>query len=257
MVTKRHNLRLPLAALCLGLLWPGLPAAFGQGAGSVAGANPMNAAMMKLFGSATAFSARADLHVTEKTNQHTDLPVVIAVLDGKTRMEADLNLVKSTELPPALVPTLKQLGMDQMVIISRPDKKFFLSIYPHAKSYAEIAMTKEEEAAADKNYQLAKTPEGKETIDGHACEKNKVTLTADKGEKLEAEVWNAADLKDFPVQIQMDDHGVSLQIRFKDVKLARPDAKQFEAPAGMTRYDSAEKILEALSKGPGSTDAKK
>jgi hypothetical protein len=245
-----------LAALCLGVLLPGPRAAFAQAPGQLAGANMMNAAMLKLFGSNTAFSARADVHVVDKAKQQRDMPFAFALLDGKTRMEVDLNQIKSTGAVPALVPTLKQLGMDLMVIVSRPDKKNLL-IYPRAKSYAEIAMSKDEETAADKTYTLDKTPQGKETIDGHACAKNKVTLTSDKGEKVEAVVWNATDLKDFPVQIQMEDQGATVQVKFKDVKLARPDAKQFEAPAGLTRYDSAEAILDALTKTQGSADAKK
>jgi Domain of unknown function (DUF4412) len=248
---------LMLAALGLGALLAGPRAAFGQAPGQLGGANTMNAAMLKLFGSNTAFTAKADVHVVDKAKQQTDMPMVFALLDGKTRMETDLGQIKSTAAVPALVPTLKRLGMDQMIVISRPDKKIILNIYPRAKAYAEIAVSREESDAADKNYKLEKTPQGKETIDGHACQKNKVTLTDDKGETLEAVVWNAADLKDFPVQMQMDLAGGTVQMKFKDVKLAKPDAKQFEAPAGLTRYDSAEAILDALTKTQSSADTQK
>ena len=248
---------LALAALGLGVLLAGPRAAFGQAPGQLGGANTMNAAMLKLFGSNTAFTAKADVHVVDKAKQQTDMPMMFALLDGKSRMEVDLGQVKSTVAVPALIPTLKQVGMDQMVLISRPDKKIILNIYPRAKAYAEIAMSKDETAAADKTYKLEKTPQGKETIDGHACQKNKVTLTDDKGETVEAVVWNATDLKDFPIQMQMDVDGGTVQMKFKDVKLAKPDAKQFEAPAGMTRYDSAEAILDALTKTQSSADAQK
>ena len=176
---------LPLAALCLGLLLPGPRAALAQASAPMGGASTMNAAMLKLLGSNTVFTAKADVRVTGKTKQPTDLPVTFALLDGKTRMEVDLNQVKSDASMPALIPTLRKLGMDQMVVISRPDKKFTLDIYPHAAAYAEIAMSKDEEAAADRHFQVVKTPLGKETIDGHACQKSKVTLTDDKARDVD------------------------------------------------------------------------
>jgi len=253
-VSLRQSYRL---AAVLGLLLAGSGAVFAQMPG-LGGGNGMNTAMLTLFGGNTAFTAHAEFRVLDKNQKETDLmPANYSFLDGKTRVDVDLAQVKSADVPAQFLSVMKQYNMDQTVIISRPDKKLTYSIFPRAKSYAEIAMSKDEAAAAEKNYKLDKTPQGKETVDGHACLKNKVTLTADKGEPIEAVVWNAPDLKDFPVQIQMNDQGVTVLITFKDVKLARPDARQFEAPAGLTKYASAEAILDALTKTQGSADAKK
>jgi hypothetical protein len=239
-----------------------LLAAGGGASGQVpvaGGSTVMNAAMVKLFGATTAFTSRVEFRVLDKARKQTDsVPMGYTFLDGKTRMEIDMNQVKSVNMPPAFIPTLRQFGMDQAVIISRPDRKVVLSVYPRVKSYAEIAMTKDEAAAADKSYTVAKTVMGQETIDGHHCEKNKVTLTGDKGEKVEALVWNAPDLKDFPLQIQVAaDADSTVVMKFKEVKLVKPDASQFEAPAGLTKYTSAEALYEVMSKAQDKSGGKK
>ena len=114
-------------------------------------------------------------------------------------------------------------------------------------------MSDKEVADAGKDYKMEKTSLGKETIDGHPCEKNKVVATNEKGEKHEVTVWNATDLKDFPIQMQMPDEqsGTSILMKFKNVKLGKPDAKLFDAPTGLTKYDDTQSLMKArrLSSG--------
>jgi hypothetical protein len=207
----------------------------------------MNAAMSKLFGSNNAFTSKAELHVWDKSKKETtSMPLGFNMLDGKTRLDIDLTQIKSSQMPAGTITSIKQMHMDQLVTIIRPDRKATLLIYPALKSYAEIAMSSEEAADANKNFKIEKTKLGKETIDGHACDKTKVVLTDEKGQKQTAVTWNAADLKDFPVQLQMTEQDNTIVMKFREVKLTRPDAKQFEAPAGLTKYDSAEKLMKAV-----------
>ena len=115
-------------------------------------------------------------------------------------------------------------------------------------------MTKEEGVDLDKTYKMQTTKLGAETIDGHPCQKNKVVVTGDKGEKHEAIVWNATDLRDFPVRIQMKQEDATMVMQYKDIKLTRPDPKQFEPPAGYTKHDSIERLMQgALLKQLGGT----
>jgi hypothetical protein len=235
---------LPLLAALL--LAPVL--AFAQMPG--AGANMMDSAMLKLFGTHTAFSCKAEFHVVDASPKGANIvPLGLSIEDGKMRMDVDFAEVKSPDMPPAMVPTLKQLGMDQSVIIQRPDKKMFISIYPRAKAYCEKPMSKDEMAASERTYTVNKDKLGKEDFEGHACEKDKVTLTDDKGVKHYAIVWYATDLKDFPVQIQMTEQDQTLVMKFRDVKLSRPDHSRFEAPAGLTKYKSEDALMEAATKG--------
>jgi len=92
-----------------------------------------------------------------------------------------------------------------------------------------------------------KTPLGKETIDGHPCVKNRVVMTDAKGQKAEAVVWNATDLKEFPVQMQMNDKQTTVVMRYKEVHLSKPDAKQFDAPAGFTKHSDMQQLMMAIA----------
>jgi hypothetical protein len=79
---------------------------------------------------------------------------------------------------------------------------------------------------------------GKETVDEHPCVKNQVVVIDKEGTKRESTVWNASDLKDFPIKIVTNEHGTATTLLFKDVQLAPPDASLFDPPAGFKRYDS-------------------
>jgi hypothetical protein len=61
--------------------------------------------------------------------------------------------------------------------------------------------------------------------------KNTVVVKDAKGPVLQAVTWNAADLKDFPLQIEMKEKVNTVRMRFTQLRFAKPDPKQFEVPA--------------------------
>jgi len=198
----------------------------------------MNAALRQLFGN-TAFTGSAEFRVLDSSLRDTMiLPMTYSMLDGRTRLDVEVSHTKSVQMPAAAALFMKQLGTLNVII--RPDKKATILVYPVLRAYTESPMDKEDEAYLLKNYKLAKTPLGRETMAGHACEKTKVILTDDSGKTQEMLVWYATDLKDFPIQIQMSDPNQTFLITFSKVKLGRPDAKLFEAPANMSRYDETQ-----------------
>jgi hypothetical protein len=163
-----------------------------------------------------------------------------------------MSSVKSKELPADAAASLKQIGLDKVVSIVQPDKKLTTIIYPSLRAYTEAPMSKEDAAEVDKKYTVQSSKMGNETLDGHVCEKNKVTLTAEGGKKREAVVWNATDLQKFPLQIQMPQDEGTVVMRFTNVKLVNPEAKLFEAPAGFTKQPSVEKLMQdAMMKALG------
>ena len=52
----------------------------------------------------------------------------------------------------------------------------------------------------------------------------------EKGPVLEAFTWNASDLKDFPILIEMQEKQNTVRMRFTEVRFVKPDAKQFDLP---------------------------
>jgi hypothetical protein len=91
---------------------------------------------------------------------------------------------------------------------------------------------------------MESTELGKESVDGHACVKNKVTVTDKAGKAHESTVWNATDLKNFPVKITTSEAGAATTMLFKAVKLEKPDPAQFEPPAGFKKYDSLMALMQ-------------
>ena len=223
--------------------------------GSQAG---LNAALLKLLGDVPAFKSKAEVRVEEKGQ---DSPMTMLVdfffLDGKARLDLDMNTIKSKRLPPETLAGFKAAGMDKVSTIVRPDRKSALLVYPATQGYVEMPMSKDEVADMERKYKIEKTRLGRETIDGHPCEKHKVVVSADTGQKHEAIVWYAADLKNFPLKVQMEQQQMVVVMHYHDVKLERPDAKQFEPPAGLTKFGSIEQLMQsAMMKMIGNKPAK-
>jgi hypothetical protein len=79
-------------------------------------------------------------------------------------------------------------------------------------------------------HKVERVPAGKETVDGHSCVIEDVTVTSTgRPRPLQLRLWEAEDLQGFPIKIQILS---SLRhdkiIRYKDVTLAPPDAALFK-----------------------------
>jgi hypothetical protein len=203
---------------------------------SAASGTGVNAAFMKLFSSVGAFTAKVETQVLDGAqNPLVRMPMTFASLDGKVRLEIDLGQVQSKDFTASTLATIKQAGMDRMVSIFRPDKRLTYLVYPGVQSYQELAQSKSEAEAAERGLKLEKSSLGKETLDGHPCVKNKVVVKSGKTSLLEAVTWNATDLKDFPIQIEMTEKDRSVRMHYTDVRFVKPDANQFEVPAAYGR----------------------
>jgi len=207
-------------------------------------------AMAKLFGDHTGFSATMEFHATRPTGDEITMPGKIACLEGKSRFDMDMSKMQGGHMPPQAAAHMKQMGMGRMTTITHRDKKLSYLIYPDMKAYVEI--TAREAGADPADYKTEVTKLGEETIDGHDCIKNKVVVTGPDGFKHESTVWNASDLKQFPVKIQTkSEKGMAMVMLFKEVKLEKPDAAQFDLPADLTKYDDMMSLMMSRArKGP-------
>lgn len=182
----------------------------------------------------------------DKAGKETmNLKMKFALLDNKIRLDVDLAQLKSAEINPQMVASLKQVGMDKLVSIVRLDRKSTLVVYPALQAYTEVPMSSEDAADLAKEFTVQKTALGAETLDGHPCQKNKMVVTDPKGARQEALVWNARDLQDFPIQMQMMQSDGTVLLRYTDVRLTRPEAAQFEAPPGFAKHEGMEKLMQA------------
>lgn len=191
----------------------------------------VSSAMIKLFGDSP-FTAQADMRVINSNHVvWLQMPSAVASSETKLRLDVDVKLIKSSSIPQAMIGMAVQAGKDRVTSVIRPDKKMKYIIYPGTKTYETLALSGSDVDIATQK--LEKKPLGKETIDGHACVKNQSTVKNSRGAVLlQATTWNAADLKDFPIQIELKEGGNSTIMHFMNVKLAIPDPHIFDIPAG-------------------------
>lgn len=203
----------------------------------------VSAEMLKLFGDTKAFTAKAEARLLDKEQKETmSMPLSMAMRDGKLRSELNMSDMKGQAIPAEAAAMMKQAGMDQMITIARPDKKTTVISYPGLKSYAEMPFSESEKAVGEK---VEFTDVGKETLDGHPCLKKKLTTTDSKGRPQEMFVWQATDLKNFPIQMELPQRSNKLIVKFQAPKLETPDAALFDLPAGFTKYDSIQMMMQA------------
>jgi hypothetical protein len=217
------------------------------GPGGGPGMGGMDLSFMKLFGDNTGFTAQSQMKITDSSGAEVmSMSAAVAVSDGKMRMDVDMANMKGAMIPPGALAQMKQMGMDHTISVTRPDKKLAYVIYPGLKMYASMPIPDDALKSLNSKAKVDKTELGKETIDGHPCVKNKMTIADDAGKAHEFTVWNATDLKDFPVQFQTSDNGQTIVSTYKGVRLSAPDAKQFEPPSDYKGYDDMQQMQMAV-----------
>jgi outer membrane lipoprotein-sorting protein len=236
---KKTSLILAVAILALGFA----PAysLFGQMPNSPQFGNGME----KLFGENQTFSATLKMQASNNGSPMT-MSGKMAFDKGSSRTEMNMADMQGGGIPPDAATMMKSAGLDRMVSISQSDKKIIYVVYPNAQSYTE--MTAPDSAAATTNVdsKVDITELGKETVAGHPCVKNKAVVTDKEGNKHEFTVWNATDLKNFPVKIEMNEQGSAITMSYSDINFAKPDANLFTPPTGFTKYDSMPEMMQSV-----------
>ena len=87
-------------------------------------------------------------------------------------------------------------------------------------------------AAMRPGYTVERVVSGKETLDGHSCQIEDVTVSSPKpGKPLKMRFWEAEDLQDFPIRIDFERAGGNHStVRYKNVILGPQDPTLFIYP---------------------------
>jgi hypothetical protein len=201
-----------------------------------------NSAMARLFGNNPVFSADVEIQSGSPDHPQMTIPGKMVVDGTKSRFEMNLADAKGGQASPEMAAHMKAMGMDKTITISRPDNKMTYLVYPGLSAYTTMAQ-QESDASKSDAFKVDTTELGKETVDGHPCIKNKVVVTDDHGKTHESTVWNATDLKGFPVKIMTSEGGTAATLLFKNVNTSKPDASLFEPPSGYKKYDSNQALM--------------
>jgi hypothetical protein len=236
---KKHIFILTLAIFVVGL-----SPVYSQ-FGPMGGGSQFSGGMDKLFGDNKNFSATLEVQTKDQAGATMTIPGKLTFDAGNSRFEMNMSEMKGGSIPAAAMTQMKTMGLDRMVTISQSDKKSVFLIYPNVQSYVE--MTSDPAAAATNNDTTIETTKlGEETVAGHPCVKNKAVVTDKQGAKQEFTVWNATDLKNFPVQIQMIVQGNPVTMSYSNLNFSKPDASLFAPPTGFTRYDNMQTMMQTV-----------
>jgi hypothetical protein len=143
---------------------------------------------------------------------------------------------------------MKQMGMDKMIALSIPEKKVVRMMYPSMNAYVDMPIP-DSAATRASDFKTDVTELGPETAMGHPCARNKVVATGPDGVTHEFTVWNATDLDKFPVKIETTENGGRTTMSFRDVKLDKPDAAQFNPPSDYKKYDNMMSLMMSRARG--------
>jgi len=237
--------RVLLAGVVIWVFITGLPLSAQAPAAGQAG---LNAILLRLFGEFPGFTAKADVSFREKGSSETvTMRIGFAMRDGNARLDLDLADMKSKQLGQEELAGLKRAGLDKTTTILRVDRRVALLVYPAVEAYVELPLAKEEADDLVRPFRYEKKTLAKETLDGHPCEKTRVRVLGDRGERQEAVVWYATDLKNFPLKVQMDQEGATVVLHYRDVNLTKPAAAQFETPGGYAKHADPERLRQAAA----------
>ena len=196
------------------------------------------AALAKFFSKDAEFTALAKVVVAgKKARENQAMEMRFAVSGRKMRNEMDMT--KMGNIPARDMEGMKQMGMDQMVILALPEKPATYMVFPNLKSYCDMPAPNKGNAEG----KLEKTELGSDTVENHACKKSKLTFTDKDGKTAEATVWEATDLKSFPIRYQTVENEQTTTTTFSDIKMEKPDASLFDLPAGYKKYGNMQEMM--------------
>ena len=201
----------------------------------------------KLFGENSSFSASLEMQTGGDGNAPAmSVPGKLFFDEGKSRFEMDMSEMKGGSMLPQAAAHMKSMGMDKMIMIARPDQKMGYQVYPGLQAYLANPLPDQESATSASDFKIELTELGKETVDNHPCVKNKAVVTDKEGAKHESTIWNATDLKKFPVKIEQLENGTKVTMLFREVSLTKPAAGLFEPPADAAKYDSMQSMMQQV-----------
>jgi hypothetical protein len=74
--------------------------------------------------------------------------------------------------------------------------------------------------AQDKSSVIQRSPAGTDTVDGHPCKLEMMTVTPKNGQPTKMKVWEAEDLKEFPIKVEIESSRGPIAAEYKDVSFS-------------------------------------
>ncbi len=140
-------------------------------------------------------------------------------------------------------PTKDRREMNQdgqnMIMITRYDKKVAWTVMPEEHMYMEAALKPSTDKTDMSAYKIEQTPMGQETVNGQSMNKSKILMTHSSGSKMGGFMWTTKE----GIMAKIDALAVEKgsKDRFKmeqtNIKVGKQPADLFELPRGVEKMD--------------------
>ncbi len=206
--------------------------------------NMLGEQLGKLLGTELSFTAVAQMTMADaKGKQLHVMEMDYAVREGNMRTEVDLaRMSVGSDLPAEAAAQMKAMGMDKTVTIARPKERVMFIIYPTMKAYC-VLPAPADAPSPENPPKIERETLGQETVEGHSCVKEKITITDPDGKKQEVLAWTATDLKGMPIKTEMRQGKETATMLFRNVKLETPPAELFVEPKEFKKYGSMQELM--------------
>jgi outer membrane lipoprotein-sorting protein len=77
---------------------------------------------------------------------------------------------------------------------------------------------------------IDRSPAGTDTVDGHSCKVENLTVTSQSGKVVKMKAWEADDYKGFPIKVEVQTDKGPVTLQYKDISFDAPPASMFTHP---------------------------
>lgn len=163
----------------------------------------------------------------------------LAYRAGGIRWDVTLGDINSPQLSPNAKAAIRSINGEKFLFLCDPRKHVGNVILPGAHAYLEQKLP-------ELKGRISKGAPSAETLWGRPALKQKIILRATDGTTNTAVVWRLKGLKDLPAQLQFTNFGQTVRIQLKQPELKSPPNDEFKIPAGLTKYNSVEDLIQSV-----------
>lgn len=226
-----------------------------------------------LFPTKTNFSCVIE---TELTFAGSPLKVLSGLVRRGSWLRTYVDYSKIQGTPSESGAIARNIGVNRMVTITRPDLNVKWTICPDVRAYVEKTGSGIETLPA--GIQITRTNAGKEEFEGVKCIKWEGRLTgtnlsllgtnqpaveanpaegapeANPGHLLT--VWESEKLPGFPLAMKLGSESEFVLLRFSTIKFDQPATNLFDLPKGLTKYPNFPALVQDMQRRYGTPKKK-
>ena len=190
--------------------------------------------ILTLFGGQPSFVASGTLHIQDANeNNLANIACQIDALGSNMFIQMNGFFPGSNAAPVANM--MKEMRSSDIL---RPDLQREYLVYPMFQSYVEMELTTKAPGGGEPYPHLSKLVLGKESLNGHDCQKSQWTVSDSQGAEQKVMVWTENDLRNFPVVLKFPSSTNLVELDVSAVDFSPPPATVFEVPAGYFKYEA-------------------